>query len=563
MGSFPTCDAETTDQPLDVTSISYTVIREGLANILSPQDKEEIDSSQKQGGPIPQTVFYNPIQQFNRDLSVLAIRVFGDDLAAIRKARTLKASKCKKRKRGKNEDSNSSAGDGGTVETNGAAETGQDQINGHTATEFTRFRILDALSATGLRALRYAKEIPMTTSVVANDLSPKATESIQRNVSFNNLGEKVTALTGDARAHMYNVASPDTHLMYEVIDLDPYGTAATFFDSAVRAVVDGGLLCITCTDASLFASVGYPEKTYSQYGGLPFKGPQSHEAGLRLVLHAIATSAARYGLSIEPLLSLSIDYYIRLFVRIHRSPAEVKFLASKTMVVYNCDQGCGAWSTQFLSQIKSKKAITGDTIYHHSLAQAPSISQYCPHCDFKTHLSGPMWGGPIHNPHFIQRILDILPSLEKETYATIPRIEGMLSLALHESLLTLPTLASSPDTPIFTDSVPRSDSIPPIPRLNPSLRSNHPFFILPSSLAKILHCVAPPDAVIRGALANLGYRTSRSHIKPGSICTDATWSVIWEIMREWVRQKSPLKDEAIKKGTAGWGIMSRVGPKWR
>ena len=48
---------------------------------------------------------------------------------------------------------------------------------------------------------------------------------------------------------------------------------------------------------------------------------------LRLVLNTISTSAARYGRYIEPLLSLSIDFYVRIFVRIHAAPVEVKKVA--------------------------------------------------------------------------------------------------------------------------------------------------------------------------------------------------------------------------------------------
>lgn len=562
MGSLPPDDAETSHKAPDSTDstsyngVSYTIIREGLAEILSPQAKEESDN------PKPQTVFYNPIQQFNRDLSVLAVRAFADDLAAIRRAHPVKGGsagrRSRKRKRG-NEDGSPSTRDG-VVELEGKA--GQEQNNGDAAPPRASppFRILDALSATGLRALRYAKEVPLTTAVTANDLSSQATASIQLNIAHNQLEGKVTALTGDARAHMYTAASPIANRaqrLYEVIDLDPYGTAASFLDSAVRAVVDGGLLCITCTDAGVFASLGYLEKTYSQYGGLPLKGPHAHEVALRLILHAIATSGAPYGIAIEPLLSLSIDFYVRVFVRVRHSPLDVKFLASKTMVVYSCDDGCGAWNTQFLAQSKKKTASNGDKIYKYSLAQAPSTGPFCPHCDFKTHLSGPMWGGPIHNPQFIQHILEILPSLDRKTYATIPRIEGMLSLALHESPSVSQTSSGS-DAQTGTDEhALSSDNIPPIPRPDPSLRCNHPFFIVPSSLAKIIHCVSPSDAAIRGALAHLGYWTSRSHTKPGSICTDAPWSVVWEIMREWVRQKSPIKDDAIKRGTPGWGILSR------
>ena len=110
------------------------------------------------------------------------------------------------------------------------------------------FRILDALSATGLRALRYAKEIPMASTITANDLSSAATASIKLNVQHNDVGDVVKPITGDARAHMYNAAHSTAHTdhrLYQVIDLDPYGTAAPFLDAAVQALADGGMLCIT------------------------------------------------------------------------------------------------------------------------------------------------------------------------------------------------------------------------------------------------------------------------------------------------------------------------------
>jgi len=45
---------------------------------------------------------------------------------------------------------------------------------------------------------------------------------------------------------------------------------------------------------------------------------------LRLVLHALSTTAARYGRYITPLISLSIDFYVRVFIRIRTAPIEVK-----------------------------------------------------------------------------------------------------------------------------------------------------------------------------------------------------------------------------------------------
>lgn len=647
----------------------YNIAREGTAEILDLKR----DAGPKSTKGNSQSVFYNPIQQYNRDLSVLAIKAFGEDLAAVRKARHERRTeqlgrgkqRGQKRKRGHGEGPEEAGervatkkkGDGGVglqddtlcgggavpegagtqheaphteggrnAQTEGekwpwkvhdGMKAGGGNINGHTSdgvlekpstqreasvsktdgtaqegqkwpwevhddlkaggeatnkqirdgvtvktgadkeahmhTAQPSFRILDALSATGLRALRYAKEIPMATTVTANDLSPSATTFIMLNAQHNKLSEKINPTTGDAIEHMHRAAARAAggSMYYHVIDLDPYGTAAPFLDAAVRALVDGGLLCVTCTDAGVFASLGYLEKTYSQYGGLPLKGPHAHEGGLRLILHAIATSAARYGIAIEPLLSLSIDFYARVFVRIHHSPVEVKFLASKTMIVYSCDAGCGAWSVQHLARPRKKEAKNGDAFYTFSPALAPSANTHCEHCGFKTHQAGPMWGGPLHNPHFIQRILDTLPTLDKAIYGTIPRIQGMLSVALNETLADTPS-SSSADTGTSSEASTR-----PIPPTQAVTRAQHPFFFLPSALARILHCVSPSDAALRGALMGLGYRTTRSHTKAGSICTDAPWSVIWEVMREWIRQMSPIKEGVLKKGTAGWAIMKK------
>jgi tRNA (guanine26-N2/guanine27-N2)-dimethyltransferase len=617
MGSPATSDETTeNDNPREVVAEvtyygnTYNIVREGMAEILDLQPPKDAKTT-KDTPRRPQSVFYNPIQQYNRDLSVLAIKAFGEDLATIRKARHERrleqlakgGQRGKKRKRPQVEAVTEADDSAPAAETrvenatvNGISQESSSEVAGARAIQeappsipeavlskgvsnepsescdsakqdehgetasmtpkdtgerktgpslSTSFRILDALSATGLRALRYAKEIPMATSITANDLSSSATASIALNVEHNKLAEKIVPTASNAVEHMHFTASHgfggSKH--YHVIDLDPYGTAAPFLDSAVQAIADGGLLCVTCTDAGVFASLGYLEKTYSQYGGLPLKGAHAHEGGLRLILHAIATSAARYGMAIEPLLSLSIDFYARVFVRVHRSPAEVKFLASKTMVVYNCDAGCGAWSIQHLARTKEKTAKNGDILYNFTSALAPSTNPHCEHCGFKTHHAGPMWGGPLHNPHFIQRILDMLPTLDRKVYGTIPRIEGMLSIALNESF-------DGPPVPL-----PAFDKL--IPPTKPATRSHHPFFFLPSNLSRILHCVSPSDAAVRGALMHLGYRTTRSHTKAGSICTDAPWSVIWEVMREWVRQKSPVKTELFKKSTAGWGIMQK------
>lgn len=603
----------------------YKTVREGRGYILIPPDAPlETDPKANKNGTIQaSSIFYNPIQQYNRDLSVLAIRAFGEDyLASKRKELERKEARRRDKKQRKetcdrkatgNEDTeriakrrkvgsesyttegpivSSSAPDSSGEQNertdpvdavtdeinadevpdddliacessmaqpenqNGSQLTPEDKPDVKETTRSPRFEILDALSASGLRALRYSQELPFVTNVTANDLSPKAVETIKLNVVHNKLDGKIRTTIGNANAHMYQsvaqegVGGPDyAQRQYQVIDLDPYGTAVPFLDAAVQAVADGGLLCVTCTDTGVFNSIGWPEKAFSLYGGLPIKGDHFAEGGLRLILHAIATAAAKYGLAIEPLLSLSIDYYARLFVRVRKSPAEVKFLAGKTMLVYNCDAGCGAWQTQPLGRHSPQQGKKGNVYFKYSLAQAPSASPKCSHCGFKTHLCGPMYGGPLHSPAFIERILDYLPELDKTTYPTIDRIEGMLVTALEE-------------TDFYEEKYVETASDEQkigLARIDPSVIDHHPFYLIASSLARVLRCQAPSDAQLKGALLHAGYRVTRSHTKPGTIKTDAPWSDIWRIMTEWIRQHSPLHEGSLKETNAGWHILRKTG----
>ncbi|KAL7789016.1 S-adenosyl-L-methionine-dependent methyltransferase [Trichoderma ceciliae] len=532
----------------------FRVVREGKATILVPQGAKIGEDP----GEVQQ-VFYNPIQQYNRDLSVLAIKTYGEQSLEQRRERNVARSnkQGKKRKRDERDEK-----DDGTLSTetetpglsvsDQAAEASDEQ-----RTHRSTFRILDALSASGLRALRYGHELPFVTSINANDLSKSAAESIKLNVNHNGLDGIISVTNEDALAHMYRAiadglskrdrhGNPTKSHKFDVIDLDPYGTAAPFFDAALQSVRDdGGLLCITCTDSAVWAGHSYCEKTFALYGGTPIKGMHSHEAGLRLILNAVATSGARYGLAIEPLLSLSIDFYTKLFIKVTKSPQAVKFLGSKTMIVYSCDHGCSAWETQYLLRSRPTPNKKGSgSFYKHGMAAGPTTDRHCQHCGHKMHVNGPMYGGHIHSADFIQRLLDQIPDASPEVYGTLPRLEGMLRTALTE-------LIPGPEVDTCT-SVDAKDA-------RQAEIDHCPFFVIPSKLATVVSCAPPSDDMFRGALIHLGYQVGRSHCRPGSIKTDAPWSTIWWIITEWIRQESPIKASKFTPLMPGWKILHSAG----
>lgn len=416
----------------------YQVIREGKATVLAPKEDK---------------VFYNPIQQFNRDLSVMGIRSW---LKLYQQGKEGSRDLKKKRK-----------------------------LNDESVESPAYIRILEALSATGLRALRYGHEIPQVEKVIANDLLGEAVNSINRNIEYNELQEKVEGNLGDAIKYMSTVKEK-----FHVIDLDPYGTATPFIDLALQAIKEDGMLLVTCTDAGVLAGSGYPEKCFALYGGNNFGNTfmgneMNHEVGLRLILGTIAREAAKYKKTIEPMLSLSIDFYFRLFIRVKTSPIEVKNLASKTMITYHCS-GCGQNKNQYLGRKQDKKYQTAKKI---------TIGENCEYCQSYFNIAGPMWGDKIQNEAFIKQVLQ--EDIDEEVYKTRERIRGMLTLALEEL--------------------------------------EEPFYFNLNQLSSFMKAPPMPINDFAKAVGDLGYQVSLTHAKKNCLKTDAPWDQILKINQAWLK----------------------------
>jgi tRNA (guanine26-N2/guanine27-N2)-dimethyltransferase len=63
---------------------------------------------------------------------------------------------------------------------------------------------------------------------------------------------------------------------FDVVDLDPYGTAVPFLESAISCIADGGLLAVTCTDMAVLCARN-PHVCFYKYGGAPLSKSYCHE----------------------------------------------------------------------------------------------------------------------------------------------------------------------------------------------------------------------------------------------------------------------------------------------
>jgi hypothetical protein len=93
---------------------------------------------------------------------------------------------------------------------------------------------------------------------------------------------------------------------------------------------------------------------FAKYGSMSLKVKCHSEMSLRILLNALETAANRYKRYIVPWVSLSIDFYVRVFVRVYESPAEVKNSMFKRSMLYHSTQ-CPAFYLQPLGRPSSLK----------------------------------------------------------------------------------------------------------------------------------------------------------------------------------------------------------------
>lgn len=358
--------------------------------------------------------------------------------------------------------------------------------------------ILDALSATGLRSIRYSlecRQASLPIEIIANDILPTAIETINANISYNNV-DNVVANLGDASFYMHQRRANNQRVT--VVDLDPYGSASPFLDSAVQAVENGGLLAITCTDMAVLAG-HHGENCYAKYNAFPIKAKFCHESALRILLQAVQTQANKYGRYIVPLASFSIDFYVRIFVQVFIAPGETKKATSKLSYVVFCN-GCESFELQPMARDKSKGPSP------HFLPSKVMVERQCQLCGGNKTLSGPIWSAPIHNQEFVDKMKQELEESfleatngeakeKKYTLGTARRIQGLLQLVSEEL----------PDVPLYYHL---------------------------DRLAVMASIITPTLKQFRSALLNGGYRVSQSHAIRNALKTDAPNAFIWAAIKK-------------------------------
>ncbi|MBS3128038.1 hypothetical protein J4410_02745 [Candidatus Woesearchaeota archaeon] len=193
-------------------------------------------------------------------------------------------------------------------------------------------RIADPLAGTGIRSIRFCKELDMGKihHLFLNDQNEKAVLLIKENLFHNKLNrydennEEIFKNKEKKQNHHIHIYQKDANQFlwgssgFDYIDIDPFGSPNPFLDIAVQRLSRGGILAVTATDTSCLAGT-YPQACMRKYWALPLRTAIKHEIGLRILIRKVQLIAAQYEKALTPIYSYSHEHYMRIFFRMEKS----------------------------------------------------------------------------------------------------------------------------------------------------------------------------------------------------------------------------------------------------
>lgn len=361
--------------------------------------------------------------------------------------------------------------------------------------------ILEPLAATGLRSIRYFKELNHPVErIVANDIDPSAVEQIKENFASNSVNGEVWHK--DACDAMYTSRG-----LWDIVDIDPYGSAAGFLDAAVRAVKSGGLLCVTSTDMITLCG-NNPDTCFYKYQSIPSKSKYCHEFAVRILLYQLNATANKYQFAILPLISLSVDFYVRVFVKVISSAQTAKKSIGSSSLVFQCSECPAYFIQEFGREHKGKDRWVGNVL---------NVDANCPHCargegvervvvkdeenksgkGGQLLMQGPIYTGPLHDKEFVEKVLVLADQRE---FKTKEKVRGVL-YSIREEL----------ETPLGVNI---------------------------GNLCKFFKVPAMSQKNLRSAMKSIGKTISQSHTNPLIYKTTATFDEVFNIFKHWKKLKA-------------------------
>lgn len=232
---------------------------------------------------------------------------------------------------------------------------------------------LEGFSGLGARGIRVANELQFD-KVIINDLNPNALKIARNSAKLNNL-KNLEFSEKEICSFFSNYSKKGCR--GTIVDIDPFGSPAPYFDCGIRATMHGGILSVTATDLQVLNGL-FQNACKRRYGGIPVRTEYGNEIAIRLILGCLRTVAARLDIEILPLYVESDMHYYRVYVQIFNRPDQEENLGY-ILHCFNCNN----------REISLEQKET------------------CSLCNSKIKVAGPLWVKNLFNKDFVEKMAEV------------------------------------------------------------------------------------------------------------------------------------------------------------
>ena len=326
-------------------------IQEGLGTFLVPSSKN-IDHIPRRSDE----VFFNVHQEINRDFSVLALRAYS-------------------------------------------------RVNAK-----ENLTVCEPLCGSGIRSIRYALEAP-TSSIFSNDINSNAVDITQKNINRlpRTSAKKIQLFNMECNSFLQTLNKK--HIVFDFIDIDPFGTPIPFVQNSVQLVTLQGLLAFTATDLASLVGL-YPRALYAKYGISQFDARIGtiHEIAARALITGIQHIGLTLGQSLIPIVTLYHRHFVRCFLIRNRG---VNGVINQTGFIHLCKR-CQSRYISFLGEKRTTCSTCGD---NNGMKVGPLYLGRIQHSEY---LSSMQLDNHMQKMGTRKKLVKILPLMIEETSLDIP-----------------------------------------------------------------------------------------------------------------------------------------------
>ena len=320
-------------------------------------------------------------------------------------------------------------------------------------------RICDPMTGSGVRAARYLLEVPNVAEAIVGDREDAAADLAQETAALNGVTGRMTILHIDAHALLSNYVAN----RFDLVDLDPFGSPATFFESALRATNDCGVVAATATDMGPLSGAR-PRACLRKYGVWTVRTEFEKELAVRALAGCLLLTASRLELAIRLVFSHATDHYARIYALVSKG----RKAANQTLTY------CG-----YL-------LYCPNCLFRDMVESPSSVRIACKTCGSAAKVGGPFWLGPLWDGGTLETMVRHAAGLASSRLSEVQKILALIEEEREASRLYYTTGAIASR-----------------------------YKVKPPAVVTLIH-----------SLRDLGYQATKTHFNPTGFRTNAPVSAI-------------------------------------